>query len=46
MDMVLNNYNSVTEKVIKEQVTIAYETETKDLSQEMDLKRKRLFKMV
>ena len=32
MDMVLNNYNSVTEKVIKEQVTIAYETETKDLS--------------
>lgn len=32
MDTVLNNYNSVTEKVIKEQVTIAYETETKDLS--------------
>ena len=32
MDMVLNNYNSVTENVIKEQVTIAYETETKDLS--------------
>ena len=32
MDKVLSNYNSVTEKIIKEQATIAYETETKDLS--------------
>lgn len=32
MESVLSNYDSVTEKVIKEQVTIAYETETKDLS--------------
>ncbi|MBO5348685.1 MAG: G5 domain-containing protein [Clostridia bacterium] len=32
MEKVLADYNSVTEKIIKEQVTIAYETETKDLS--------------
>lgn len=32
MESVLSNYDSITEKVIKEQVTIAYETETKDLS--------------
>lgn len=32
MEKVLSSYDSVTEKIIKEQVTIAYETETKDLS--------------
>lgn len=32
MDDILAEYDSVTEKVIKEQTTIAYETETKDLS--------------
>jgi len=29
---ILEDYNSVTEKIVKEQVTIAYETETKDYS--------------
>ena len=32
MEKVLQDYNSVTEKIVKEQVTIAYETETKDYS--------------
>lgn len=32
MEKVLADYNSVTEKIVKEQVTIPYETETKDLS--------------
>lgn len=32
MENVLEDYQSVTEKIVKEQVTIAYETETKDLS--------------
>lgn len=32
MEKVLEDYQSVTEKIVKEQVTIAYETETKDLS--------------
>ena len=31
MEEVLADYNSVTEKIVKEQVTIPYETETKDL---------------
>ena len=32
MEKVLADYNSVTEKIVKEQVTIPYETETKDFS--------------
>ena len=32
MEKVLADYNSVTEKIVKEQVTIPYETEIKDLS--------------
>lgn len=32
IEKVLADYDSVTEKIVKEQVTIAYETETKDLS--------------
>lgn len=32
MEKVLADYNSVTEKIVKERVTIPYETETKDLS--------------
>lgn len=32
VEKVLEDYSSVTEKVIKEQVSISYETETKDLS--------------
>ncbi len=32
VESVMADYNSVTEKVVKEKVSIAYETETKDLS--------------
>lgn len=44
MEKVLADYNSVTEKIIKEQITIPYETETKDLSTGSGEKQEKIVK--